>query len=272
MTNMTNYEEEFSGYLVKCWSDAPRHSYRRRKLEWCASSLEAAFKSYWWYGSYDTTEQKLTEYGARLVAAIDAKADSDALATCLDIFKWGRVAKKPSDGSNKWVLQTAADGMLCTRLATARSLLAESTSDLRAFDGKTLVMNSAMTKVVTLADPSKALAIYDGRVGAALGFFARHFLALHGIKGVPQELHFPWGAAYPTKGKPNSAGSRNPSQGGYDFQELFGLRPNDFHHADAMRRASFLLKKVSSKLDVSVRQLEAALFMWGYSVRQTPVS
>src|SRR5450631_2292685 len=42
-------------------------------------------------------------------------------------------------------------------------------------DGVNLIMNSTMTKILSLADPEQKLVIYDGRVGGALGFFVARF-------------------------------------------------------------------------------------------------
>lgn len=154
------------------------------------------------------------------------------------------------------------DRELCDGLLEACSLLQDMRSDLSRFDGDCLLMNSAMTKVYAALKPSK-LIIYDGRVGAALGLLARHYL--HSIKydgALPEELQFPWGKA-------RGVQVRDPSDERFKFPQLFGQR-KDMLHAEWMRRTSDLLRKVaitvSPSSSCSLASLERALFMIGYDV------
>lgn len=62
--------------------------------------------------------------------------------------------------------------MLVRENKKAVSLLHIETEPLLPFDGTELIMNSAVTKIISLADPNNKLIIYDGRVGSALGHFA----------------------------------------------------------------------------------------------------
>src|SRR5690606_19859896 len=126
-----------------------------------------------------------------------------------------------------------------------------------------LLMNSATTKLYSLADPSDAIAIYDGRVGAGLGLLAKSYCREFGIEPIPEELRFRWGAARGDHGR----ASRNPSDGPYRFPKL-GVRPRSHQrHAEMVIRTTRLLKALAEANQCSVRDWEAGLFMLGFSVR-----
>ncbi|MFN3792931.1 hypothetical protein [Massilia sp.] len=81
-----------------------------------------------------------------------------------------------------------------------------------------LWMNSATTKVYAAADPEGKTAIYDGRVGAALGMLVRQFLERQALAEVPAELAFRWGA--PQSTKQEALRTRDPSNEHYVFKKL----------------------------------------------------
>ena len=118
-------------------------------------------------------------------------------------------------------------------------------------------MNSAMTKIVSLADPDGKLIIYDGRVGSALAFFVTKFSEerSQARSGLPKQLLF---AADKQDG-------RNPDTSAIVFPSLFG-KSKDRNHAVMMRRASGVVVQVAQKCGITAREIEAALFMWGYRV------
>lgn len=139
---------------------------------------------------------------------------------------------------------------------------------LKRFDGKDLLMNSAMTKVYAAADPEQII-IYDGRVGAALGLLVRHWLTSRKQVQVPAELAFRWGP------HATSTSSRNPSVGPLKFQSLYTAstqQSNSVEYwAKLVRDSNRLLRRVVQILQeqgVAVRllDLERALFMIGYRV------
>lgn len=99
-----------------------------------------------------------------------ATEDAEAVRrTCLELFKWGGVARSSDDKSRRWIEAQAANGNLLTSLRDGvRALQVGSSDDLLRFDGANLPMNAAMTKIYAAIDPDNVM-IYDGRVGAALG-------------------------------------------------------------------------------------------------------
>jgi hypothetical protein len=120
------------------------------------------------------------------------------------------------------------------------------------------LMNSAMTKVYAFADPEERLAIYDGRVGAALGLFVVCLCERQKLEAVPSELAFAW---HDGRGRKNR---RNPSQGLLKFPRLGEHQL----HASNMRRASRVLNSAAQQAGCSVQDMERALFMIGYDVSE----
>ncbi|MFZ0110696.1 MAG: hypothetical protein WAL01_14525 [Pseudolabrys sp.] len=118
-------------------------------------------------------------------------------------------------------------------------------------------MNSTMTKIVSLADPEQRLVIYDGRIGGALGFFVARFTEEREIHqyDVADQLLF----AVDREAK------RSPETKRIHFPALFG-KTRDRCHASMVRWASQLIWQVAKECQASPREIEAALFMWGYNV------
>ena len=56
-------------------------------------------------------------------------------------------------------------------------------------------MNSGIAEIVNFADSDDELVIYDGHVGAALGYLVRLFLQQSGTHNVPSQLLYGWGGA-----------------------------------------------------------------------------
>ena len=128
-------------------------------------------------------------------------------------------------------------------------------------DGVNLIMNSTMTKIVSLADPEQKLVIYDGRVGGALGFFVARFTEEREIHqyDVADQLLF----AVDREAK------RAPETNRIHFPALFG-KARDRCHASMVLWASQLIWQVAKECQASPREIEAALFMWGYNVAEEP--
>ena len=147
--------------------------------------------------------------------------------------------------SSKWLRENCRDKSLHSQIRTAVKLLATAASEaeLTPFDGSNLVMNSGLTKVYALASPSNVI-IYDGRIGAAIGLFARYiensypteptFPCGRKLLAVPPVLQFPWGDGLAAEG------SRDPSIGEYKFPPL--RSGANFAHACACWKASKVLR------------------------------
>lgn len=240
--------------------------------EWWCESLSQACKHYSW--SESTSCGTFGDIAARLRLALAHEDNASAMKACLDIFEWGGVALKPSDRSRVWVRTQSQDGSLVQRIKEAVTLLQpDSEQPLLRFDGKVLLMNSAMTKVYTAADETGNVVIYDVRVGAALGLLARRLLESLDLNQVPSELAFRWGApATVTAAKQRT---RDPSKGKLHFECLPNPSANpeaDYTRAKLVRSTSKLLNQVVMNLaalgeTVCITDLERALFMLGYDVR-----
>lgn len=230
---------------------------------WECSNLREAYERYSWPES----DESIEDIRALLKQSIASRNENLVQSNCLKIFRWGGVAKNVNDPSLQWILRN--EGQLSTQIIFALSLLNSQDADLACFDGKNLLMNSAMTKVYWAADEHNKLAIYDGRVGAALGLLSRNFLQEKGSNKVPDELAFSWGSSR-EKHVQGIRDKRNPSDTQLKYPRLFNAKNKDFHHAKMMRDASNLFQLTSKLLEdkVSVNHLERAMFMIGYDVTQ----
>ncbi len=173
---------------------------------------------------------------------------------------WGGVDNKHRQkGTFEWIERNADE--ISVKLSNAVDLIKDEQASLDPFDGVNLIMNSTMTKIVSLADPEQKLVIYDGRVAGALGFFVARFteeLEIHQYD-VAEQLLF----AVDREAK------RSPETNRIHFPALFG-KARDRCHASMVRSASQLIWQVAKECQASPREIEAALFMWGYNVAEDP--
>ena len=124
-------------------------------------------------------------------------------------------------------------------------------------------MNAGWTKVYALM--LDGFPIYDGRVGAAMGYLVQQYCTRIGLRQVPTLLCFRWGAA---RGEHN----RNPSMGSsLRFPGLTAKAPRKW--AECNVRAAWILSEVCGEGRFGdlppgrrLRALEAALFMIGYEL------
>lgn len=242
------------------------YSSLRQGLWWCHSLEEACMHYSWSNGS----GAKFTQLSHDIKAAIHQGNTFLVRDLCLEIFKWGNVAKKEDDPSRIWVEDEALSGTLIASLRHATQLLQpSSTTSLAIFDGTRMLMNSAMTKIYAAVDASQTVVIYDGRVGAALGLLARMFLYTAQVSALPHDLAFLWG---PMQGK-GKANFRDPSDGRYKFRSLYAPSVSNQIRANVSRMTNCVLEALSGTLGahqngkVSLRDIEKALFMIGYRVR-----
>jgi len=107
------------------------------------------------------------------------------------------------------------------------------------------MMNSTMTKIVSLADPEQKLVIYDGRVGGALGFFVARFAEEREIHqyDVAEQLLF----------AVDRDAKRTPKTRRIHFPALFG-KARDRCHASMVRWASQLIWQVAKECQASPRE------------------
>jgi len=236
---------------------------------WCDSISQAA-KHYSWTESKPSFE----ELSTKLRFALKDTNNTACAETCLEIFKWGGVARKQGDRSRCWVQKHLDTGELCTKIDEAvAQLRPDSNQSLDSFDGTSLLMNSALTKVYAAADSQKSIVIYDGRVGAALGLITRRMLEEQAIALVPEDLRFEWGP--PSTRSAAQARTRDPSHASLSFKQLPNTSQNkkaDLRRAELSRVTNLLCQKVlrllkSQGITSKPIEIEKALFMIGYDVR-----
>ncbi|WP_332726497.1 hypothetical protein [Pseudomonas sp. ESBL9] len=278
----------FANHLGALWGGAPgsfEHRYQTSKHHswkpwkergngddwWCLTLAQAADHYSW---PEKLAPDDFASIATRLHQALAANDHIAAQTACENIFSWGGVARKEDDVSLVWVKAQAAAKTLCRSILTAVELLRpECTASLKAFDGKNLLMNSAMTKIYAAADPDNII-IYDGRVGAALGLLTRHWLVKNRQCAIPADLAFRWGPN--TKTTSNKTETRDPSRDKFEFVSLY--KPSTVatnrteYWADLVRNTNRILQQVVLTLAaqgrvVTLLELERALFMIGYHVR-----
>jgi hypothetical protein len=239
-----------------------------RSLPWACASLSQAAQRWSWSESGGTP---FSELAAQLQSAIAAGDEAGAAACCYRIFDWGQVARDADDPSRQWVGERALAGRLCADLRAAVLLLApDSRAPLDRFSAGDLWMNSATTKLFAAADPQGHTAIYDGRVGAALGMLVRQFLEQQGLAEVPAELAFMWGA--PQSARQAALRTRDPSSERHVFRKLPNGERSHRPRAELGRHANALFRRVVEILAgrgirTGTLELERACFMVGYRVR-----
>ena len=171
------------------------------------------------------------------------------------ILRWGGVMR-----SNKVTLRDLGRTALSTFLEASR-LLDPSRADTSRLDG-VRYMNVGWTKVYALM--LDGFPIYDGRVGAAMGYLVQRYCVSARLCQVPTRLRFRWGAA---RGRHN----RNPSTRALRFPGLTAANPRMW--AECNLGAAWILGEVCRKSRFGglvphrqLRALEAALFMIGYEL------
>lgn len=266
---------DFAEWLARRWSQEKlSHSYIERRsarskrkpasLTWSIDYISEAREKYVWNGkAFEQNAIETQKLGGDLLKALDTKDHASALSASLEILKWGNVHRSTKAGerpSVKWLRLAASKKELCDKIATGVTSLREGKVD--QFDGENLTMDSGMTKVLSFADPEGKLIIYDGRVGAALGYLARLYLNEKNFNYVPESLRFRWGRAQ------TSGVNRNPSTVTFKFPGLWSGASKHKYHAQMMATASALIDKICQMQNsaASSRDWEAALFMIGYEV------
>jgi hypothetical protein len=267
-----NHEQvrEFCQFLAHEWGGNRQHSYAvpsRGKLQawsrtvdgkWSAVGLADAASKYAWHGkNFTENKAEFDRLAADLQSAIQRNSKSDVCTILRTIMHWGGADNSyRQKGTFEWIERNADE--ISAKLSNAVDLIKDERASLDCFDGVNLTMNSTMAKIVSLADPEQRLVIYDGRVGGALGYFVARFAEEREIHqyDLPEQLLF----AVDREAK------RRPETNRIHFPALFGLS-RDRRHASMVRWASQLIWQVAKECQASPREIEAALFMWGYNVK-----
>ena len=222
--------------------------------EWCCDSLWQAYERYEWNGmDFDVNRTELDCLAACVRRAVEDNDQSAFVGAASGILRWGGV----TNGNVETLRNLGAKALPTFR--DASHLLDPSSARTSRLEG-VHYMNSGWTKVYALM--LNDLPIYDGRVGAAMGYLVQKHCRDAELNGVPDLLHFRWG---PAKGNHN----RNPSSGLLWFKMLSTPRI----WAECNVRAAWILGEVCGEgrfADLPsarrLRALEAALFMIGYEI------
>jgi hypothetical protein len=263
--------QEFCRFLAREWRGGRHHSYtvpsrgklsawsRRIEGKWSTYGLADAVSKYAWNGkNFPENKIELDRMAAELQSAIQRNSNNDVCETIRAVMHWGGVDNKHRQkGTFEWIERNVDE--LSVKLSNAVDLIKDVQAPLDPFDGVNLIMNSTMTKIVSLADPEQKVAIYDGRIAGALGFFLARFaeeLEIHQYD-LAEQLLF----AVDREAK------RSPETNHIHFPALFG-KARDRCHASMVRSASQVIWQVAKDCQASPREIEAALFMWGYKVAE----
>jgi hypothetical protein len=266
-----NHEQlrEFCQFLAHEWGGIRQHSYAvpsRGKLQawsrtvdgkWSAVGLADAASKYAWHGkNFTENKAEFDRLAADLQSAIQRNSNSDVCTILRTIMHWGGADNSyRQKGTFEWIERNADE--ISAKLSNAVDLIKDERASLDCFDGVNLTMNSTMAKIVSLADPEQQLVAYDGRLGGALGYFVARFTEEREIHqyDVADQLLF----------AVDRDAKRTPDTNRIRFPALFG-KTRDLRHATMVRWASQLIWQVAKECDSSPREIEAALFMWGYNV------
>ena len=266
-----NHEQvrEFCQFLAHEWGGNRQHSYAvpsRGKLQawsrtvdgkWSAVGLADAASKYAWHGkNFTENKSEFDRLAADLQSAIQRNSNSDVCTILWTIMHWGGADNSyRQKGTFEWIERNADE--ISAKLSNAVDLIKDERASLDCFDGVNLTMNSTMAKIVSLADPEQQLVAYDGRLGGALGYFVARFTEEREIHqyDVADQLLF----------AVDRDAKRTPDTNRIRFPALFG-KTRDLRHATMVRWASQLIWQVAKECGSSPREIEAALFMWGYNV------
>ncbi len=250
------------------------HQYEnsRNKKLWNCSSIFNAYENYNWRfnchvpnvgktsgNSFHESEKVLALIEEGLKLSIQDNNHQNLLEYSSSILEWGGVKR-----SNYDRLKEMEESIISYYKTSIERLNPETVDTKDDFSG--LIMNSGFTKIYSLLIDN--FVIYDSRVGAALGLLIKKFLEENNIAKIPEELKFAYGNARPTKNDKGQQNRRNPSNDKYIFPVLSN---NDKKHIINNLYANWLLKEISERSIfknelTSIRALESALFMIGYSV------
>lgn len=260
---------EFCRFLAHEWDGNRQHSYavpsrgksrgwsRMVEGKWSAVGLADAVSKYSWNGkTFSENKAALDRLADDLQSAIRRNSNDDVCAILQAIMHWGGVDNKHRQKRTfEWIERNADE--ISAKLSNAVGLIKDEQASLDSFDGVNLIMNSTMTKIVSLADPEQKLVIYDGRVAGALGYFVARFAE-------EREIH-QYDLADQLLFAVDREPKRTPETNRIHFPALFG-NARDRCHASMVRWASQLIWQVAKECQASPREIEAALFMWGYNV------
>src|ERR1700690_974701 len=268
-----NHEQirEFCRFLAREWRGSRHHSYavpskgkssawsRTVDGKWSAVGLADAVSKYAWSGrSFSENKIESDRLAADLQSAMQRDSNNDVCEILRAIMRWGGADNKHRQkGTFEWIERNADE--ISVKLSNAVDLIKDEQASLDPFDGVNLIMNSTMAKTVSLADPERRLLPTAGGVGGALGFFVARFTE-------EREIH-QYDLADQLLFAVDREAKRSPETRRIHFPALFG-KARDRCHASMVRWASQIISQAARECQASPREIEAALFMWGYRVAE----
>ena len=231
------------------------------RCAWSCNSIWEAYENYWWplpgrnTGSFEANQGELDRLAADVRRARDGDDRNGFLGAAGAILQWGGVMNSNAD--------TLRDlgGTALSVFREAGALLDPPHADTSRLEG-VRYMNAGWTKVYALM--VDGFPIYDGRVGAAMGYLVQRYCVRIRVHPVPVLLRFRWGVA---RGRHN----RNPSTRSLRFPRLTAASPRRW--AECNLQAAWVLGELCREGGFGglpphrrLRALEAALFMIGYEL------
>lgn len=269
--------EAFIHWLVeKVDEDQFNHKYIQKRPKgnlWTCNSVFNAFENYKWSfkctfpngevfsgSSYKESEAVLNRISIGIRKSLNESNTELFKAYCISILHWGGVLRSNREKINEMENSIEYFQNACLLLNP------DVVSLNNNFDN--ILMNSGFTKIYSLLIDN--FAIYDGRVGAALGLLVRKYLEESNSNDIPESLKFAYGNPKVSYSDKEELLKRNPSNGKYKFPLLTN---NGKLHTKNNIKANWLINEVASRTKFAscqnpMRALESALFMIGYDIRQ----
>lgn len=243
-------------YLDEKKSFHHKYFYKKEKVRYVFSSFQDALIKYSWKGSFDENEWLLVNFSNRLRKSFLEENAENIYSVMLEILEWGGVLS----GNKNKIFKLKEDQNLISEFNKNVDYLSSNNIDLDL--SKSVLMNSGFTKIYALLIDD--FIIYDSRVGAAMCLLVKQYLELIGFVSIPETLDFAYGIKKGEKGP----SSRNPSTNTLIFKKL---NTNNLLHIKCNIMANWIisesLKRSRESTFKTLRQVEAALFMIGYSVK-----
>ena len=226
---------------------------------WSCSSLWEAHQRYTWNGTaFEQNQMILDTLRLELRNAVDNNDGAGFIRTACRVLEWGGVTNK-----NVQTLCCLGDKALLCFVDAARKI-DPATADTQQIKSVRF-MNSGWTKVYSLL--LDGFPIYDGRVGAAMGYLVRLYSQCSGATEVAPLLHFRWSHG---KGQQH----RDPSSTKFKFETLQYCPQGRHEWVKCNLRLAWILGEVCNEgyftkylpPERRMRALESALFMIGYDL------
>ncbi len=229
-----------------------------------SESIYEAYNKYVWNRKYLNDNQVDLKDIAKRLRQADEQDDRQAFVKAIgDVLDWGGIFTGRLNDLRERGKQAVPEFRRIFR--KARLLLDPSRADTSLLKDVT-DMNSGWSKVYSLI--LDGFPIYDGRVGAAMGYLVRKHCEdeNNNLVTVPDLLHFRWGEG-------QGGHNRDPSSGSLQFEKLSYNSSGKRKWAECNVWTAWILGEVCDEGEFGdlssneqMRALEAALFMIGYEL------